>query len=804
MLDQEVVHNVLEDKIGFTQVKEWVKSYCLCKAGERKTEQLKFLTNKENILTLLSQTNELKKILEDEEAFPRHDYLDVEIFLNKLRLSGAFLESKEFHDLRAFLRTVSRIKQFIEVRERSEVPSLKQLIENVFVDFRLIRDIDKIITTEGNVRDDASFELYEIRKELQEESIRLRKETDRLLKAFIREGYTDAELLPTIRNGRTVIPVYAEHKRQIRGFIHDESATGQTAFIEPAQILEYNNNIKDLEHKESREVIRILTALSDQMREHLPALLQAYDFLGDIDLIRAKAKWAIACQAIQPSILDHPVMEWKQARHPLLERSLKEQNKPLVPIDFYLSPQDRILILSGPNAGGKSICLKTAGLLQYSLQTGLLVPVNNGSKFGLFDRILLDIGDQQSLENDLSTYSSHLKNLKRFIDVADAKSLVLIDEFGGGTEPRSGSAIAESVLKVLNKKKVLGVITTHFDNLKKLGSEEKGFINGAMLFNLDTLSPLFQLEWGKPGSSFALEIAQNIGLPSYVLDEARTLLGDGWQQYDKLLRDLEKQHAEVRNRKVMLTTLNKQSDALKKDLQTRLSELDLKRRVVLNEAKEKAKGILSNASGVLNELQLIKNSNQPVDKESLKVTKSTISGQLSELVPEEIVSPQEPLIPEKGPVEVGSYVKFKDQEAYGKVVAIKGKDTEIMIGDLKSVVKSERLLKISKKDYERQVGKETGRTPHSGASSVMLERTQTFNPKLDLRGMRGEEAMSIFTHWIDDALLLGFKEVVVVHGKGNGILRTLIREYLADIKQVKGVEDDHADRGGAGATVIKF
>lgn len=803
MPDQEVVHNVLEDKIGFTQVKEWVKSYCLCKAGERKTEQLKFLTNKETILTLLSQTNELKKVLEDEEAFPRHDYLDVEIFLNKLRLSGAFLESKEFQDLRAFLRTVSRIKQFIEVRDREEMPSLKRLIEEVVIDFRLIRDIDKIITVEGNVRDDASFELYEIRKELQEESIRLRKETDRLLKAFIREGYTDAELLPTIRNGRTVIPVYAEHKRQVRGFIHDESATGQTAFIEPAQILEYNNNIKDLQHKESREVVRILTALSDEMRKHLPELLQAYEFLGDIDLIRAKAKWSIACQAIQPTILDHPVMEWKQARHPLLERSLKEQNKPLVPINFYLSEKDRILILSGPNAGGKSICLKTAGLLQYCLQTGLLVPVNNGSKFGLFSRILLDIGDQQSLENDLSTYSSHLKNLKRFIDVADDKSLVLIDEFGGGTEPRSGSAIAESVLKVLNKKKVLGVITTHFDNLKKLGSEEKGFINGAMLFNLDTLNPLFQLEWGKPGSSFALEIAQNIGLPAYVLEEARTLLGEGWQQYDKLLRDLEKQHAEVRSRRAMLAQLNKQSDALKKDLQKRLSELDLKRRVVLNEAKEKAKGILSNASGVLNELQLIKNSNQPVDKENLKVTKSAISGQLSELVPEEIVTHQEPLVPEKGPVEVGSYVKFKDQEAYGKVVAIKGKDTEILIGDLKSVVKSERLVKISKKDYERQVGKET-KTYHTGASSVMLERTQTFNPKLDLRGMRGEEAMSIFTHWIDDALLLGFKEVVVVHGKGNGILRTLIRDYLADIKQVKGVEDDHADRGGAGATVIKF
>ncbi|MBC7485597.1 MAG: Smr/MutS family protein [Cytophagaceae bacterium] len=803
MLDQEIVHNVLEDKIGFTQVKEWVKSYCLCKAGERKTEQLKFLTNKETILTLLSQTNELKKVLEDEEAFPRHDYFDVEIFLNKLRLSGAFLESKEFHDLRAFLRTVSRIKQFIEVREREEMPSLKRLIEDVVIDFRLIRDIDKIITVEGNIRDDASFELYEIRKELQEESIRLRKETDRLLKAFIREGYTDADLLPTIRNGRTVIPVYAEHKRQVRGFIHDESATGQTAFIEPAQILEYNNNIKDLQHKESREVIRILIALSDEMREHLPELLQAYEFLGDIDLIRAKAKWSIACQAIQPTIIDHPVMEWKQARHPLLERSLKEQNKPLVPINFYLSEKDRILILSGPNAGGKSICLKTAGLLQYCLQTGLLVPVNNGSKFGLFSRILLDIGDQQSLENDLSTYSSHLKNLKHFIDVADDKSLVLIDEFGGGTEPRSGSAIAESVLKVLNNKKVLGVITTHFDNLKKLGSEEKGFINGAMLFNLDTLNPLFQLEWGKPGSSFALEIAQNIGLPSYVLEEARTLLGEGWQQYDKLLRDLEKQHAEVRSRRAMLAQLNKQSDALKKDLQTRLSELDLKRRVVLNEAKEKAKGILSNASGVLNELQLIKNSNQPVDKENLKVTKSSISGQLLELVPEEIVTHQEPLVPEKGPVEIGSYVKFRDQEAYGKVIAIKGKDIEILIGDLKSVVKSERLLKISKKDYERQVGKET-KTYHTGASSVMLQRTQTFNPKLDLRGMRGEEAMSIFTHWIDDSLLLGFKEVVVVHGKGNGILRTLIREYLADIKQVKGVEDDHADRGGAGATVIKF
>ncbi len=806
LLEQEVPHSILEDKIGFTQVKEWVKTYCLSKAGERKVEALTFHTDIEHIRVLLAQTHELKKIIEDEEAFPRHDYIDVEVFLNKLRLSGSFLESKEFHDLRAFLRTISRIKQFVELRDEEELPCLKSLLEDLSIDFRLVKDIDKIISNEGNVKDDASFELFEIRKELNEEAIRLRKETDRLLRSYIREGYTDPELLPTIRNGRIVLPVYAEHKRQIRGFIHDESATGQTAYIEPAQILEYNNNIKDLEHRESREIARILTALSDQMREHLPALWHAYDFMGTIDLIRAKARWAITCQAIFPSVESYPVIEWKHARHPLLERALGEQDKPIVPINFHLSAGSRVLVLSGPNAGGKSICLKTVGLLQYMLQAGLLVPVNGGSKFGVFGEILIDIGDQQSLENDLSTYSSHLKNLKRFIDVANNKSLVLIDEFGGGTEPRSGSAIAESVLKVLNQKKVFGIITTHFDNLKKLASEEEGFVNGAMLFDLNTLKPLFQLEWGKPGSSFALEIAQNIGLPLYVIEEARKTLGEDWQQYDKLLRDLEKRHADLRARQGTLATLNKQSELLKKDYQTRLSDLDFKKRIVLNEAKEKARTILTHASGVLNELQLMKNSSLPVDKESLKQKKSDISKSMTDLTPEDVTPEAVPVVPEKGPVEVGSYVKFKDQDAFGKVVSIKGKDVEISIGDLKSVVKLERLIRISRKDFERQMGAATlSVSPGVGGSSaVMLERTQTFNPKLDIRGMRGEEAMALFMHWIDDALLLGFQEVIVVHGKGNGILRNLIREHLSSIKQVKRVEDDHADRGGAGATIIKF
>jgi len=805
LLDQEITHNnVLEEKIGFTLVKDWVKSYCLCSAGERKVDALTFLTDIDQIKTLLAQTSELKKILDEEEAFPRHDYMDVEVFLTKLRLEGAFLESKEFHDLRAFLRTVSRIKQFIDLREQAELPHLKRLMEDLTIDFRLIRDIDKIISNEGHVKDDASFELFEIRKELNEEANRLRKETDRLLRSYIREGFTDPDLLPTIRNGRIVLPVFAEHKRQIKGFIHDESATGQTAYIEPAQILEYNNNIKDLEHREKREIARILTALSDQMRNDLPALWQAYEFLGDIDLIRAKAKWAISCQAVLPLIESYPVLEWKQARHPLLERALQEQSKPIVPINFHLSSGKRVLVLSGPNAGGKSICLKTVGLLQYILQAGLLVPVNGGSKFGIFQEILLDIGDQQSLENDLSTYSSHLKNLKRFIDVADERSLVLIDEFGGGTEPRSGSAIAEAVLKVLNAKKVFGIITTHFDNLKKLASEEEGFVNGAMLFDLKSLKPLFQLEWGKPGSSFALEIAQNIGLPLSVIDEARNALGTDWQQYDKLLRDLELRHSDLRARQGTLATLNKQSELLKKDYLTRLSELDLKKRLVLNEAKEKARSILSNASGVLNALQLIKNSSLPVDKELLKNQKIEITKVLSELTPEEIIQKSEPVLPEKGPVEIGCYVKFKDQDAFGKVLSMKGKEVELAIGDLKSVVKLDRLVRISKRDFELQMGPVSSKRAVGGSSTLMLERTQTFNPKLDVRGMRGEEAMALYMHWLDDALLLGFQEVMIVHGKGNGILRGLIRKHLSTIKQVKSVDDDHADRGGSGVTVIKF
>lgn len=804
LVETETLYSILEDNIGFTQVKEWVKSYCLSKAGERKVEALTFHTDIHQITTLLAQTHELKQIIEDQEPFPRQDYIDVELYLNKLRLSGSFLESREFHDLRLFLRTVSRIKQFLEMREKEESPYLKELIAELSIDLRLVRDIDKIISNEGHVKDDASYELYEIRKELSEEAIRLRKETDRLLRSYIKEGYTDPELLPTIRNGRIVLPVYAEHKRQIRGFIHDESATGQTAYIEPAQILEYNNNIKDLEHRESREIARILTLLSDQMRTHLPDFWHAYEFMGEIDLIRAKAKWAIACEAIMPTLEPYPVLEWKQSRHPLLERALKEQGKPIVPINFHLSAGDRVLVLSGPNAGGKSICLKTVGLLQYILQSGLLVPVNGGSRFGIFEEVLIDIGDQQSLENDLSTYSSHLKNLKRFIDVASSKSLVLIDEFGGGTEPRSGSAIAEAVLKVLNRKKIFGVITTHFDNLKKMASEEDGFVNGAMLFDLNSLRPLFQLEWGKPGSSFALEIAQNIGLPLTVIEEARTVLGEDWQQYDKLLRDLEKRHSDLRARQGTLATLNRQSEALKSDLQKRLSDLDFKKKITLNEAKEKARAIIANASGVLNELQLIKNSQQPVDKEQLKTKRSDIAKLLTELVPEEIEEEVEPLVPEKGPVEEGCYVKLTDQDAFGKVISIKGKDVEIAIGDLKSVVKLNRLVRISKKDFERQVGKEFVQKGLGGTSVVMSERTQAFNPKLDLRGMRGEDAMALFTHWVDDALLLGFQEIMVVHGKGNGILRTLIRDYLKTIQQVRKLEDDHADRGGSGATVIKF
>ena len=632
-----------------------------------------------------------------------------------------------------------------------------------------------------------------------------------------------------MRDGRLVIPVAPGLKRKIKGIVHDESATGKTVFIEPAEVVEANNRIRELEGEERREIIRILTEFSATVRPQVPAILQSYEFLAEIDFIRAKAHFAIQIKAIKPVFEDKQVLDWTTAIHPLLQLSLAKHNKKVVPLDIELNPKQRILIISGPNAGGKSVCLKTVGLLQYMLQCGMLIPLHERSHAGIFGSIFIDIGDEQSIEDDLSTYSSHLTNMKIMMKSCNERSLILIDEFGGGTEPQIGGAIAEAVLKRFNEKRTFGVITTHYQNLKHFADAHEGVVNGAMLYDRHLMQALFQLQIGNPGSSFAVEIARKIGLPEEVIADASEIVGSEYINADKYLQDIVRDKRYWETKRQNIRKREKQMEDIIAKYEAEIQELEKNRKSILRKAKEDAEHLLQESNArIENTIRTIKEAQ--AEKERTKLARQELSEfkeqiddigkqneedkiarKMQKLLekqerkkdkknkPQAAPSTSKPAEPKVKPIEKGSIVKIKGQTGVGEVLDISGKTAIVSFGMIKTNVKIDR-LEVT--DAPIQKSNAATSFVSSKTQDHVYEKKLEFKQDIDVRGMRGDEAIQAVTYFIDDAILLGISRVRILHGTGNGILRTLIRNYLSGVPGVAHFQDEHVQFGGAGITVV--
>ncbi|HLT72177.1 MAG TPA: Smr/MutS family protein [Cyclobacteriaceae bacterium] len=776
----------LEEKLGFDQVRQAIRNYCSSTAAIRRVDEIHFLADRGILLPLLEQAFEFKQIIERGESFPSQHFYDPADWYPKIFPEGNYLDEHELLDLARSLETVGACITFLQ-KSKDSYPVLFALSEPVTAGGGVIELINSKIDDRAMVRDSASPELNRIRRRLREEQSRLRKLSEQIFARAVSEKWVPEGALPTIRDGRVVIPVLAEHKRRIRGLILDESATGQTVFMEPAEMLEANNEIREQEHAEKREVIRILKSLTDDVRTRYDVLVVALGFLTEIDFIRAKARYAIVVEGNLPEVTHEPQLALRQARHPMLFLSLRGK-RGIVPLDIELNPVHRMLLVSGPNAGGKSVCLKTVGLLQYMLQCGLLVPAHPDSVMGIFESIFLDIGDQQSIENDLSTYSSHLRNMNVFIRDADARSMVLVDEMGSGTDPNFGGAIAQAILHALLEKKVWGVATTHYYNLKVFAGQHEGVRNAAMRFDEKNLVPLYVLDIGKPGSSFALEIARKTGLPEATLEEAGRLAGKELSGFEALMRKLEREQQELRDKQ---TAMEAREADLRRSLEkyTSLSaELDAKKKEIMARAKAEAQRLLSDTNRQIEKTIRHIRENRAEKKETLKVRKGLqeLKGRITS--PE--AAPRQDV-----PLKQGDYVRITGQDGRGIIQSIKGKNALVQFGEIKSFVDLKKLEKAPTGRSEREVAK-----TNTGFS--LLEKRAGFNSTLDLRGKRAEEVGPLLDQFMDTAILLGAGELSILHGKGEGVLRKIVREHLKRYRDVESVSDEHIDRGGDGITLV--
>ncbi len=780
--------NDFEARLGFDQVRQRLSGHCLGDLGRKRVSQIVFLTESKAIRNLLAQNLEAKKILERGEDLPLRHYDDPEEWFHAVAAEGSFLESEVFVKIGTAIQIIQTSRDYLQ-RNEAQCPVLFKLSQAISPAAKVMKGIQQCIDDEGQVKDNASHALATIRKRLREEQFKVRRVAEQIMRHALEQGWAPEGSNPTIRDGRLVIPVSAEHKRRIRGYVLDQSSTGQTVYLEPGEVMEANNDLRDLILDERKEIIRILTDLTNLLRQHQPELEQGYDFLGWLDFNRAKAKLSRDLSAGLPLIENGPALQWREARHPLLYFSLKGK-RPLVPLNLALSNDSRFLLVSGPNAGGKSVCLKTVGLIQYMLQCGLLVPVVEDSVMGIFREIFLDIGDQQSIENDLSTYSSHLKNMDFFIRHSGENTLVLLDELGSGTDPNFGGGIAQAVLEQLVKKKAWGLATTHYYNLKIFASNFPGIGNAAMLFDTKHLSPLFQLEIGQPGSSFALEIARKTGLPDETLSAAERIIG-------KELTGLETLMKQVREEKEMLSEKEKkirlQEQALSGTLskyEELSSKLESQKKEILNKAKAEASVLLQETNREIEKTIRHIRENKAERQETRKVRQG-----LKDL--EKKVKPAAVVPGVSAPLVLGDKVRMLGGEVTGTILSMKGKTAIVQFGELRSTVKLDRLVRSS----------EVFQVAKSRPITVGLElhqRQSEFSPVLDVRGMRVEEVQPRLVRFIDDSVLLGQAEVKIIHGKGEGVLRTVVRDYLKRSKTVASYQDEHADRGGAGVTLIKF
>ena len=846
-----------ERKVGFDEIRSLLKGHCLSTLGKEKVDEIAFSDDYELLSEQLMQVREFRRLQQEADDFPMQFFFDVRAAIARIRLEGTHLEEQEVWDLRRSLETISNIVKFLNRGETEEFtyPALHRLTEGVVTFPAMIRRIDSILDKFGKIKDSASMTLAGIRHELSKTEGSISRTLYTILHAAQKDGLVDKDVAPTLRDGRLVIPVAPNLKKRIGGIVHDESATGKTVFIEPAEVVEANNRVRQLEAEERREIIRILTVFSDEVRPHVREILDSYQFLAQIDLIYAKATFADATKAIEPTIVREPHIDWIRAIHPLLDMSLTKQGKQVVPLDIMLKGEvaeakgerniGRLLIISGPNAGGKSVCLKTVGLLQYMLQCGLSVPMSERSTCGLFNDIMIDIGDEQSIENDLSTYSSHLMNMKQMMRQANKGTLLLIDEFGGGTEPTIGGAIAEAMLKQFWKKEAFGVITTHYQNLKHFAEDHEGVVNGAMLYDRHQMQALFQLSIGQPGSSFAIEIARKTGIPEEVINDASDIVGADYIQSDKYLQDIVRDKRYWEGKRQTIHQHEKSLEGRIARYESSIEEIERERKEILRHAKEQAEELLresnrkiENAIREIRESQAEKEAARRVREElnafkeevgdiDTKANDETIARKIRQIQErkerrekrkqekaaksgERKEERKEPVSAAPKEIAAGDTVRIKGLNSVGTVETVDGKMVTVIFGGMRTKMRSERLEHAElPKQQEKSRAEERNATiagsyanVSNDTRNVIDNRKLNFRQDLDVRGMRGDEAINAVTYFIDDAILVGMSRVRILHGTGTGILRQLIRQYLATIPNVKKYRDEHVQFGGAGITVV--
>ena len=801
----------IENKLGFDTIRQLLKSECISPLGEKLIDNINFKINFTQINTLLDQTEEFRQILLFDDSFPSQDYFDLTHEIDRIRVIGTFISQQPLFELKLSLSTIIECLNYLKSdTEEIKYPELNKLTQNVFIDTTLIKNINRIIDEKGEIKDDASSELKSIRKALKQKSVAADKKLNQTLNQAKKEGWTSDEVTVTIRNGRAVIPVNATNKRKIRGFVHDASATGQTFYIEPEEVFELNNEIRELQNDERLEIIRILIEFTDSMRPFSYDLKNAYYFLSLMDFIRAKAKFAISIEAVKPLVNKKPIIDWYNAKHPLLFLSHKAQKKPVETLKISFNNKDRILIISGPNAGGKSVCLKTVGILQYMLQCGLLVPMKETSETGIFENIFIDIGDEQSIENDLSTYSSHLLNMKTLVDKVSSDTLFLIDEFGSGTEPQLGGAIAEAILEHLNNKKAYGVVTTHYSNLKLMAEKNEGVVNGAMLYDTNQMRPLYKLSIGKPGSSFAFEIAKNIGLQKEILDNASRKSGKSHLNFESQLQQLEVDKVNIAHKEAELKMADNFLAEIIDKYQKLSDELETNKKAIIKQAKDDAKELIRQSNRLIeNAIRTIKESN--ADKDVTKEARESLEKYVKKLDP---VAKTPKKLPQnykykkaneedvdESPILIGDYVRIIGQQTIGEVEDIKNNKALVLANSVKVSLPLSQLVKVSRKEAKQQ-NRPSKQNTYGNVINDLNSKSANFKPSVDLRGKRAEDSLNIVKTLIDEAILLSVYELKILHGKGNGILRKVIREYLRSVDEVKSFRDEHVERGGDGITLV--
>jgi DNA mismatch repair protein MutS2 len=820
-----------EIKTGFDKIRNRLKNLCLSPLGIRKADEMVFSGDYHVISNQLDLAGEFKTICLTEDDFPSSYFFDLTPVLKHLKIEGTFPEVEDLFKMQRSLDTIKSLYTFFKDRKENKYPALWEITRNLHL-YPFVNDkLNIILTNQGKIKDSASQQLSAIRHEIRTKESEVSKKMQRIMKQVQSEGWANESDSLAIREGRLVIPVNALYKRKIKGFIHDESATGKTSFVEPAEVVELNNDLKELEYSERREIVKILTSFADDIRPYIDDLLLAYVFLGEIDFLRAKSLFAIEINAIQPPFSNSQTIEWFNAVHPLLYLHFKDEKKQVVPLNLQLNIKQRILVISGPNAGGKSVCLQTVALLQYMLQCGMLVPLKETSETGVFQNIFLDIGDEQSIENDLSTYSSHLLNMKLLIRNANNQTLFLIDEFGSGTEPMLGGAIAESILEELNKLESFGVVTTHYTNLKHFASQTNGIINGAMLFDIQHLQPLFKLEIGEPGSSFAFEIARKIGLSEAILQSATQKVGAEHIDYDRNLREIIRDKHYWQQKREHIKDSGKQLDETLERYSSELEEINKLRKEILKSAKTEAQQMLEGVNKQIeNTIQEIKESQ--AEKEKTKLARNKLEAikqnvNNSDTIEDERISkkieqlrkreeqkqkkqPQNKSDQIKKPVvakedykiKTGDKVKLFGQNAVGEVLDVNNKSVMVSFGSMITTLHENKLEKISNNEF-RKLQKQMPQASKSNTFDAS-ERKLNFKPQIDLRGMRADEALQKVAGYIDDAIMAGVTEVKILHGKGNGILRELIRNYLKTVDYNLQYDDEQVEFGGAGITVVRF